>query len=249
MKENIRLDRFLSDMTGMSRRDLGRLIRKNKVKLNGQIIRDAACATDPENDTVELDGRRIVYEPFQYYMVNKPSGVLSATEDKKRKTVMELLPEGHRRDLFPVGRLDLDTTGLILMTNDGILAHRLLSPAWHVDKCYIAEVEGVLDESCVEAFAGGISVGEDITFAPAVLEILETDPRQRKSRGKVIIHEGKFHQIKKMFEAVGCPVTWLTRISFGPLELGDLPLGEARRLSEEEIRNLQTCTQSRRKDE
>jgi 16S rRNA pseudouridine516 synthase len=249
VKDTIRLDRWISDMTGFSRKDIGRMIRRKRVTVDGETVRDSACAVDPAADTVELDGRPVPYEAFQYFMVNKPAGVLSATEDKKRPTVMELLPKAHRRDLFPAGRLDIDTTGLILMTNDGELAHRLLSPSWHVDKCYVAETDGILDERDVQTFARGISVEEDLVFAPAALVILRTDRQSGRSTAQVTIHEGKFHQVKKMFEAVGCPVISLKRVSFGPLTLGNLPEGAARRLTEEEIRELKFCTQNRRKDE
>lgn len=247
VSEILRLDRWLSDMTELSRKETGRLIRKKRVTVNREIIRDAAFPADPAVCTVMLDGKEIPYEFFQYYMVNKPAGVLSATEDRRRSTVMDLLPPGHRRDLFPAGRLDIDTTGLILMTNDGQLAHRLLSPAWHVNKQYVATVDGILDGEAVRAFADGIVSG-DIRFAPAVLEILETDASGGTSRASVTIHEGKFHQVKKMFEAVGCPVKTLTRTAFGPLLLGDLAESAARKLTDGEIQALRDCTQAHGKD-
>lgn len=247
VSETIRLDRWISDMTGLSRKETGRMIRKKRVSVNGEIVRDAAFPADLAASRVSLDGKEIPYEIFQYYMVNKPAGVLSATEDRRRSTVMDLLPPGHRRGLFPTGRLDLDTTGLILMTNDGQLAHRLLSPAWHVDKYYTATVDGILGEDSIRAFAGGITAG-DIQFEPAQLTILGTDALSDTSWASVTIHEGKFHQIKKMFAEIGCPVKTLTRTGFGPLVLGDLPVGAARSLTEGEIQALRDCTRTQGKD-
>ena len=249
VSETIRLDRWISDMTGLSRKQAGRMIRGKKVTVNGEVVRDVSFMADPSACVVALDGQNLPYENFQYYVVNKPAGVLSATEDKRRTTVVDLLPPGHRRDLFPAGRLDLDTTGLILMTNDGQLSHRLLSPAWHVDKRYIATVDGILEKTAVRAFAEGITAGTALEFAPAVLEILETDADSGTSEASVTIHEGKFHQVKKMFEAVGCPVRTLTRVTFGPLTLEGLPEGGARKLTEEEIQALRDCTQTRGKDQ
>ena len=169
-------------------------------------------------------------------MINKPAGVISATEDKKQTTVVELIDERKRKDLFPVGRLDKDTEGLLLITNDGELAHRLLSPKKHVDKVYYAEIEGRVNEEDVQKFKDGIQIDEEFTALPAELVILESG---ETSKIEVTIREGKFHQIKRMFHAVGKEVIYLKRLSMGTLELDEsLELGEYRKLTEEELNAL-----------
>jgi 16S rRNA pseudouridine516 synthase len=183
-----------------------------------------------EDDEIRMDGERIAYEQFVYYLMNKPAGVISATEDTRDRTVLDLLEGQQRKDLFPVGRLDRDTEGLLLITNDGELAHRLLSPRNHVDKVYFARLDAPVGETERRLFAEGLKVDETLTAMPAVLEILESG-----NEVKVTIREGKFHQIKRMFAAVGREVLYLKRLSMGPLALdGSLPPGAYRRLTEEE---------------
>lgn len=236
----MRLDRFLGDMGAGTRSELKKMIRKGRVRVNGEVVRDPSTTVSGQ-DEVTLDGRAVRYEEFSYLMLNKPQGVVSATQDGRLPTVIDLLPqEGRRRDLFPVGRLDRDTEGLLLITNDGDLAHRLLSPSRHVDKVYLARVRGEIGERQVQAFAQGLVVDEEFTAAPAGLEVVSSGP---VSEVRVTIHEGKFHQIKRMFLAVGSEVLYLRRLSMGPLLLDEsLAPGQSRPLTGEEIEALKSCT-------
>jgi 16S rRNA pseudouridine516 synthase len=171
-------------------------------------------------------------------LINKPSGVVTATEDKRHETVIDLLPDGARKDIFPVGRLDIDTEGLILLTNNGALAHKMLAPKSHVDKKYYAKIHGTVTEEDVKAFKVGFKYDEDLISLPATLEILASGPEE--SEVYVTIHEGKFHQIKKMFIARGMEVTYLKRVTFGPLTLPEeLSQGDCRELNEEEMKLLE----------
>ena len=207
----MRLDKYLSEMGAGSRSDLKKAIRAGRVTVNGSVIRDASIHVR-EDDEVRLDGEPVAYEEYVYYMLHKPAGVISATEDKRQQTVLDLIDERQRKGLFPVGRLDRDTEGLLLITNDGELAHRLLSPKRHVDKVYFARLDGPVSEAERKLFAEGLRVDETLTALPADLEIL--DP---PSEVRVTIREGKFHQVKRMFEAES------------------LPIGEYRRLTYEEL--------------
>ena len=225
----MRLDKYLSEMGAGSRSDLKKAIRAGRVTVNGSVIRDASIHVR-EDDEVRLDGEPVAYEEYVYYMLHKPAGVISATEDKRQQTVLDLIDERQRKGLFPVGRLDRDTEGLLLITNDGELAHRLLSPKRHVDKVYFARLDGPVGEKEQKLFAEGLRVDETLTALPAALEILES-----ADEVKVTIREGKFHQIKRMFAAVGREVLYLKRVSMGPLSLdGSLETGAYRRLTEEE---------------
>ena len=187
---------------------------------------------DPENDSITLDGKKLFYSQYAYYMLNKPAGVITATMDKKKETVLDLLDD-KRKDLFPVGRLDIDTEGLLLITNDGELCHRLLSPKHHVDKCYFAKNRSSNSGRCCQKkFEEGIDLG-DFTSMPAKLEIIGD------CEAKVIVQEGKFHQVKRMFEAVGVTVVYLKRLSMGSLKLDEtLAPGESRALTQEELECL-----------
>lgn len=235
----MRLDKFLADMNVGTRKEVKTAIRKKRVTVNGEIIRDAALNVTGDED-VRVDGEQILYRPYEYYMMNKPAGVLSTTEDRHRTTVIDLMDARRRKDLFPVGRLDLDTEGLLLITNDGELAHRLLAPKFHVDKTYYAEIEGNVTQEDVRAFAKGLQYDTDLVASPADLELLPSmEETNVHTRVRVTIREGKFHQIKKMFEAVGKRVLYLKRISMGPLILDDsLEPGEYRPLTEEEMEAL-----------
>lgn len=205
--------------------------------MNGQTVKDpGAHLTDL--DQVQIGAEIIRYAPFEYYMMNKPQGVITATEDRKHRTVLDLMEDSmHRRDLSPAGRLDIDTEGLLLITNDGQLIHRLLSPSHHVDKVYFARVDGPLGEEEMERFRRGIQIEDDVVTRPATLEILHRG--DAGAEALVTIHEGKFHQIKKMFAACGRKVTFLKRLTMGPISLDPaLEPGQYRRLTEEEIRLL-----------
>ena len=236
----MRLDKFLSDMGVGSRSELKRSIRKGLVTVNGQVQKDPGADVDTTSE-ISFDGNPVLYQSFEYYMMNKPAGVISASEDKRQKTVLDLMDSRKRKDLFPAGRLDRDTEGLLLITNDGQLAHRLLSPKHHVDKCYFVRVSGALGEEDVQRFADGIPYDEALTAMPAKLRILESGTDF--STAETTIQEGKFHQIKKMFAALGSgrEVVYLKRLSMGPLTLDlNLAPGEYRALTEEELAALKS---------
>ena len=231
-----RLDKFLSSQNLGSRKDVSLLVRSGRVQVNGQTVRDASQKMEPEADSVTVDGAEVVYQKYLYLMMNKPEGVLSATEDSKAETVLDLLPpELRRRGLFPAGRLDKDTTGLLLITDDGDFAHKMLAPKSHVYKLYEAETLRPVTEEDIAAFASGITQGGQ-TFAPARLW---TENRDSKKIALVEIREGKFHQVKRMFQAVGNQVLSLKRRKIGGLILDEtLPVGGVRLLTKEEIRSI-----------
>lgn len=233
-----RLDKVLAGTGRWSRREVKLLVRQGLVRLNGAAAGSAEEKCDPETAVITVNGETVVLRRFTYVLLHKPGGVLTATEDRRQETVMELLPQELRRvGLAPVGRLDKDTEGLLLLTNDGELTHRLLSPKYHVDKRYFARVDGHLTAAHAEAFAKGMTLGDGLKCLPARLEILPD------SGCIVTVREGKFHQVKRMLAACGAPVVYLKRLSMGPLVLGDeLGRGEHRMLREEEVAALyRTC--------
>lgn len=231
-----RLDKFLVSQNIGSRKEAARLVRGGAVTVNGQTVKDPAQKLDPAVDLVTVDGREVAYRKHLYIMMNKPAGVLSATEDKHAPTVLDLLPQNlQRRGLFPAGRLDKDTTGLLLITDDGDFAHRMLAPKSHVYKRYQAVTERPVTQEDVGAFAAGIRCGE-LQFAPARLWSGEEGGRPV---ALVEIREGKFHQVKRMFEATGNRVLELRRLAVGGLVLDpSLGPGECRLLSEEEAASV-----------
>lgn len=218
-----------------TRTEVKKYIRSGRVRVNGEVIVRPETKIDP-GQIVSLDDQQIIYEQYQYYLLNKPAGIISASEDSRQQTVVDLIAERGRRELFPVGRLDKDTTGLLLITDDGPLAHRLLSPRHHVEKVYQAEVDGLLTEQDIIRFQNGIPITPEWTTLPARLDILQAG---NPSFAQITIYEGKFHQIKRMFEAVGKPVLTLRRIAMGPLTLPEelLP-GQYRTLTEQEYTAL-----------
>ena len=233
-----RLDKVLAGTGRWSRREVKLLVRQGLVRLNGAAAVSAEEKCDPETAVITVNGETVVLRRFTYVLLHKPGGVLTATEDRRQETVMELLPQELRRvELAPVGRLDKDTEGLLLLTNDGELTHRLLSPKYHVDKRYFARVDGHLTAAHAEAFAKGMTLGDGLKCLPARLEILPDN-------GCIVtVREGKFHQVKRMLAACGAPVVYLKRLSMGPLVLGDeLGRGEHRMLRDEEVAALyRTC--------
>ncbi|KXT76611.1 pseudouridine synthase [Streptococcus sp. DD12] len=237
----MRLDKYLADCGLASRRDVKEILKKKRVMVNGQIETSPKTQVDAQKDQIVLDGQRLVHETFVYYLLNKPVGVLSATEDAKGATVLDLLDEtAHLKAVFPVGRLDKDTEGLLLLTNNGPLAHALLSPKKHVTKTYLAQVAGVMDEADVERFSQGIRF-KDFTSQPAQLDIIQQDEASNQSVVLVRLAEGKFHQVKRMVHACGKEVTSLKRLSMGPLQLDEnLAPGEFRRLTEAEMHALES---------
>ena len=232
----MRLDKFLVEMGKGSRSQIKEMAKKGRIQVNGTVIKATDGKIDPEKDVVLLDGQPVSYAHTEYFMLNKPAGTVSATEDGKYPTVISLIDAALRKDLFPVGRLDLDTEGLLLLTNDGELAHRLLSPKKHVDKTYYARIDGKVDEEDQRAFLQGVDIGDETKTAPAKLEILKSADI---SEILLTIQEGRFHQVKRMFEALGCRVVFLKRLSMGSLKLDpELKPGEYRPLTEEELELL-----------
>ena len=215
------------------------MLKAGRVTVNGKKEKSAKLQINEEKDEIRFDGQVLEYEEFVYYMMNKPQGVISATEDSKHRTVLDLLDGIARtKEVFPVGRLDIDTHGLLLLTNDGKLAHDLLSPKRHVDKTYLAQVEGIMTQEDVETFAKGIPL-KDFTCQPAKLEIVSVDSVKNQSLVRVTIAEGKFHQVKRMVAYCGKEVVDLQRLTMGTLVLDEnLERGEWRRLTREELENL-----------
>lgn len=234
----MRLDKYLAEMGVGTRQEVKKQIRQGKAAVNGTVVKAADTKIDETSDEVTISGRNISYVSYEYYMLNKPAGVVSVTEDRRDTTVIDLIKEKKRKDLFPVGRLDKDTEGLLLITNDGDLAHRLLAPKKHVDKVYYAKIDGMVTEEDVKRFAEGIDIGaeEEEMTRPAKLDIMKS---AEESEIRLTIHEGKFHQVKRMFLAVGKEVTYLKRERMGTLCLDEnLKPGEYRLLTEEEIENV-----------
>ena len=235
----MRLDKFLVACAVGSRAEVKNFLKSGRVTVNGKKERSAKLQINEEKDEIRFDGQVLEYEEFVYYMMNKPQGVISATEDNKHRTVLDLLDDLARsKEVFPVGRLDIDTHGLLLLTNDGQLAHALLSPKRHVDKTYLAQVKGIMTQEDVETFAKGIPL-KDFTCQPAKLEILSVDSDKDESQVRVTIAEGKFHQVKRMVAYCGKEVVDLHRLTMGTLILDEnLKRGEWRRLTQEELEVL-----------
>lgn len=232
----MRLDKFLADMGVGTRTEVKKLIRQGKVTVDGITCKMPDEKIDATCHQICCAGRPVSYKAFEYYMLNKPAGVVSATTDVRDQTVLDLIVSKRRKDLFPVGRLDKDTEGLLLITNDGELAHRLLAPKKHVDKVYYAKVEGKVTQEDVELFSKGLPIGSGEVAKPSKLEVLVSG---EISEIRLTIQEGKFHQVKRMFEAVGKKVSYLKRLSMGTLELDEtLRPGEYRMLTEKELEEL-----------
>lgn len=230
-----RLDKVISNLGYGSRKDVKSFVKKGLIEVDGVVVKDNGMAIDPEKAVIKINGEEIFYRKYIYLMMNKPAGVISATHDNRDETVIDLLYVDHQVfEPFPVGRLDKDTVGLLLLTNDGELNHRLISPKWHVDKVYYAKIDKKVDEKDVEAFKKGITLDDGYKCMEAKLEILSAD--EGGSEIRVTIQEGKYHQVKRMFEAVGKKVVYLKREEFGGLTLDeDLEEGEYRELSDEEV--------------
>lgn len=233
----MRIDKMLANIGYGSRKEVKKLLKSGAVKVDGISIKDAKQHVDPNKQVVTVYGEEVEYREFIYLMMNKPPGILSATEDDRQETVVDILEEEDRIfEPFPVGRLDKDTEGLLLLTNDGQLAHRLLSPKKHVPKKYFAIVQGKVTEADIEAFKQGVTLDDGYHTKPGVLDILKTGPI---SEIELTITEGKFHQVKRMFESVGKKVTYLKRLTMADLVLDEtLELGEYRELTEEEVIGL-----------
>lgn len=243
-----RLDKALSSLGCGSRKEVGALIRAGRAAVNGQIVRDPSVKVTPAEDQLTLAGEPVRWRIGRYYMLNKPPGVVSARVDNLHETVLGLFPEKERAVLFPVGRLDKDTEGLLLVTDDGAFAHALTAPRRHVDKVYAALVEGRLELSAPKRFAEGLTLADGTLCKPAVLDVL--GPQDGMTRVEVTLREGKHHQVKRMIAAVGGHVAHLKRLSIGPLRLDDaLAPGEYRELTEEEVAMLRTAARGNAVDE
>ena len=237
MAKAVRLDKFLADAGKGTRSEVKKFIQKGQVQVNGAPAKKPELKVDPEKDTVILSGETVGVAPeFVYYLLNKPAGCVSATEDRNDRTVMEYVPSD-RKGIFPVGSLDKDTEGLLLITDDGMLAHELLSPRKHVDKVYFAKVSGQFGENEIARFKEGLDIGNGERSKQARLQILKADVQE--SEVLITIMEGKFHQVKRMVKAVGSEVLYLKRLSMGSLKLDEeLKLGEYRRLTKAELQEL-----------
>jgi len=234
--DELRLDKLLSEAGQGTRTEVKKLISKGRVTVNDQVVKDCAMHVFPATDIVKVDDVAVDFAVLEYYLLNKPQGIISASKADLRTPgtpcVVDLIEDRIRDDLFPVGRLDKDTEGLLLITNDGALAHELLSPKKHVDKEYYVELDGALTDVDIARIEAGVDIGEEKLTLPAVIR------RISETSCAITIHEGKFHQVKRMFQAVGLSVTYLRRERMGSLVLGGLAVGEYRKLSSEEIERL-----------
>ena len=237
----MRLDKFLAEVGIGSRKEVKVLIKKGQIKVNEEVIKSDKFQVKEFDDQITYLDEPLVYQKDFYYVLNKPAGVISAPQDNYEQTVIDLLSdEDYREDLFPVGRLVKDTEGLLILTNDGKLAHRLLSPKKHVEKEYFAKVKGVMTEEDIDSFARGLVIDKGEQTLPAQLFIDSIDHEEETSAIRLILHEGKFHQVKRMVQAVGKEVTYLKRLRMGGFLLPEsLDNGEYRELTETELLQLQ----------
>lgn len=264
----IRIDKFLAEMSVGTRSEVKKMIRAGRITVNDEEVKRPEQKVDPDSDIVSVDGNLVIYSQYEYFMLNKPAGYVSATKDDEHMTVLELISEKSRNDLFPVGRLDIDTEGLLLITNDGELSHKLLSPKSHVDKTYFLLTKGRVTEDDVDLLEKGIDIGDEKPTLPAnvsdisvvkwddiksyhdnILSAKEFDEKDHLGEFTTLyltIHEGRYHQVKRMMAKVGKPVLYLKRVSMGTLKLdGKLSVGDYRKLTEKEVEELKLlCTPS-----
>ena len=238
MGKKMRVDKLLSNVGVASRAELKNYCKQGLISVNGKVINNPGVQVDSESDDIRFNGEKIVYREFVYIMLNKPDGYISATFDKYDPIVLDLIDQSYLVfEPFPVGRLDKDTEGLLVLTNDGQLAHRVLSPKKHVPKTYYAKIQGKVTEEDILAFEKGVILDDGYETMPSQLKILKSDDM---SEIELTIHEGKFHQVKRMFESVGKKVVYLKRLSMGKLKLDEsLGLGEYRELTEEEVKLIE----------
>ena len=236
----MRLDKFLANSGIGTRKEVKDILKNKKISVNDIFVKDGKIQIDEEKDIVKYEDNIIYYKPFVYIMMNKPAGVISATEDNHHRTVIDLLNDEYRTyDIFPVGRLDIDTEGLLLLTNDGILSHNLLSPKKHVDKKYYVKIANPLTEEDIKTLENGIKLEENFVTKKAKVKIICNNSEKNENLAYITISEGKFHQVKRMFKAVNNEVLYLKRVKMGSLSLDEkLKLGEYRELTEEELNNL-----------
>lgn len=238
----MRLDKFLVEMETGTRSQVKQYIKKGMVTVNDIPAKSPDMKIDENQDIIKYNNRQLTYSRYKYFLLNKPAGYVSATRDNVHPTVIDLLKDELTRDLFPVGRLDIDTEGLLIITNDGALSHRLLSPAHHIPKTYYAEIDGYVTSDVVDLFKKGVNIGDEDLTLPAELHIIKADKDMGKSSVELTITEGRFHQVKRMFQSVNMTVTFLRRISMGSLNIDEsLPVGSYRVLSDIELQRLQNC--------
>ena len=264
----IRIDKFLAEMSVGTRSEVKKMIRAGRVSVNDEEVKRPEQKVDPDNDIVSVDGNPVIYSKYEYFMLNKPAGYVSAVKDDEHMTVLELISEKSRNDLFPVGRLDIDTEGLLLITNDGEISHKLLSPKSHVDKTYFLLTKGRVTDDDVDLLEKGIDLGDEKLTLPAevsgvsvvkwddiksyhdnILSSKEFDTEDKTGEFSSLyltIHEGRYHQVKRMMAKVGKPVLYLKRVTMGTLKLdGKLSVGDYRKLTEKEVEELKLlCTPS-----
>ena len=238
MGKKMRVDKLLSNVGVASRAELKKYCKQGLISVNGKVINNPGVQVDSESDDIRFNGEKIVYREFVYILLNTPDGYISATYDKYDPIVLDLIDQSYLVfEPFPVGRLDKDTEGLLVLTNDGQLAHRVLSPKKHVPKTYYAKIQGKVTEEDILAFEKGVILDDGYETMPSQLKILKSDDM---SEIELTIHEGKFHQVKRMFESVGKKVVYLKRLSMGKLKLDEsLKLGEYRELTEEEVKLIE----------
>ena len=240
MEKLVRLDKLLAEMSIGTRSEIRAMVKKGRVSVNGEVLKDFSKKIDPSLD-ISIDGKSVVYEELSYYLLNKPAGVLSAAMDKKAVTVVDLIDDENKRsDLFPMGRLDKDTEGTLVITNDGELSHALLSPKKHIGKIYSVLVSGIVKDEELLKIKSGFKIDDDIVSLPANVRILKTYPYSDVSWCLIELFEGKFHEVKKIFAAIGHEVVHLRRYSFAGISGTGLKTGEFRRLSDEEIGYLKS---------
>ena len=243
----VRLDKYLADAGIGTRSEVKNYIKHKWITVDGMVAQKPEQKIDPGKAHICFQGEHVVYEEFSYFLFHKPSGCVTARSASREKTVMDFFAEEKAKGLSPVGRLDKDTEGLLLITNDGARNHRLMSPSHHVPKTYYAILDQPIPEDAVERFHAGVDIGDEKPTLPARLEILPEEfpfdhafsGENGRAHARLTITEGRYHQVKRMFAAIGCEVLYLKRLSMGPLELGDLRRGEYRRLTDEELRLLQ----------
>lgn len=237
----MRLDKFLCACRVGTRSEVKKYIRQSLVTVNGQTAAKPEDKVDENSDSICFRGKPLQYEQYRYYLLHKPAGCVTAVTDATHQTVMDLFPADIRGGLSPVGRLDRDTEGLLLITNDGEFTHHILSPSHHIPKTYLAELDYALPEDAVARFKEGLDIGDEDLTLPAELELLDPYVHENgyvRHRALVTIHEGRYHQVKRMFHAVGCKVLYLKRLSIGNLTLDGLESGDFRRLTEQELADL-----------
>ena len=236
----MRIDKLLSNLGIGTRSEIKKMIKQKQIKINGELVKNGKDQLDPDAAQVTVNDQPVAIQLTKYLMLNKPQNVITATEDASQQTVLDLIAKNDRvKGLAPVGRLDKDTTGLLLLTNDGQLAHRLLAPYKHVAKTYQATIDGIVNNDTIVRFKAGIQLKDGTLCKPADLKIISTSEDEKQSQIEITITEGKYHQIKRMFAACGMHVAALNRIAMGPLKLdSSLKPGQSRPLSENEIQSL-----------